>query len=71
MSRRTRLSAAGLLTGLLAWLTTGCGGLNTSHSVSPASFFLPGLLRAVPEARPDVPPTNSVALSAAFPVRWN
>jgi hypothetical protein len=27
----------------LAALGIGCGGLNASHSVSPASFFLPGL----------------------------
>jgi len=26
-------------------LGTGCGGINASGSVSPASFFLPGLLR--------------------------
>jgi hypothetical protein len=31
----------------------GCGGINTSQSVSPASFFLPGLLKA------DPPQTNA------------
>jgi hypothetical protein len=31
----------------------GCSGINTSHSVSPASFFLPGLLQA------DPPPASS------------
>jgi hypothetical protein len=36
-------------------LTTGCGGLNASHSVSPASFFLPGLLKAEPkQPLPDI-----------------
>jgi hypothetical protein len=29
-------------------LLAGCGGLSASHSVSPASFFLPGLLKAEP-----------------------
>jgi len=28
----------------------GCGGINASQSVSPASFFLPGLLKAEPPA---------------------
>jgi hypothetical protein len=31
---------------------TGCGGLSASKSISPASFFLPGLLKADPQ------PTN-------------
>jgi hypothetical protein len=30
-------------------LLAGCGGINASPSVSPASFFLPGLLKAEPE----------------------
>ncbi|HWY77359.1 MAG TPA: hypothetical protein VN281_17185 [Verrucomicrobiae bacterium] len=29
-------------------LITGCGGFSGSHSVSPASFFLPGILKAEP-----------------------
>lgn len=35
------LLAAGLL-------GTGCGGFTASPSVSPASFFLPGLVHAAP-----------------------
>jgi hypothetical protein len=34
-------------------LCAGCSGINSSHSVSPASFFLPGLLKADPP--PDQP----------------
>ena len=34
---------------------TGCGGINASQSVSPASFFLPGILKA------DLPSTNAPA----------
>ena len=37
----------------LALCGTGCGGINASQSVSPASFFLPGLLKA------DLPATNA------------
>ncbi len=37
----------------VALLGAGCGGINASQSVSPASFFLPGLLKACP------PCTNS------------
>jgi hypothetical protein len=33
----------------------GCGGLNASHSISPASFFLPGLLKADPPKPPPEP----------------
>jgi hypothetical protein len=37
----------------------GCGGLRGSYSVSPASFFLPGLLKADPppaDQDRDLPP---------------
>ena len=43
----------------LALCSTGCGGINASQSVSPASFFLPGLMKAgspstnAPAALPD------------------
>ncbi len=46
---------AGLLSALSLFVA-GCGGLSASHSVSPASFFLPGLLQADPPAQhPDQP----------------
>lgn len=32
-------------------LVSGCSGVNASHSVSPASFFLPGLLK-IERAKP-------------------
>jgi hypothetical protein len=32
----------------LLLLVAGCSGINASHSISPASFFLPGLLKADP-----------------------
>ncbi len=44
-------------------LCVGCGGLSGSHSVSPGSFFMPGLLKADPNpAPPDatVPETGPV-----------
>lgn len=38
----------------LPLLGAGCSGVNASQSVSPASFFLPGLLQAdPPRAHPD------------------
>jgi hypothetical protein len=40
-----------------ALCSTGCGGINASQTVSPASFFLPGLLKA------DLPSTNAPAAS--------
>ncbi|HKI69578.1 MAG TPA: hypothetical protein VKA67_08320 [Verrucomicrobiae bacterium] len=39
----TWIACAGLLL-----LVSGCSGINTTHSVSPASFFLPGLMQANP-----------------------
>jgi hypothetical protein len=47
------LGLATLLTLVLA--STGCSGINASQSVSPASFFLPGLLK-------NDAPTNAPAL---------
>ncbi|HTV61919.1 MAG TPA: hypothetical protein VMH30_05040 [Verrucomicrobiae bacterium] len=43
----------------LIFFGAGCGGLNSGASVSPASFFLPGLLRNdtttnAPAASPDL-----------------
>jgi hypothetical protein len=35
---------------VFALVLTGCSGINTGTSVSPASFFLPGILKADPPA---------------------
>jgi len=32
----------------LSLFAVGCGGITASHTISPASFFLPGLLKADP-----------------------
>jgi hypothetical protein len=34
-----------VLLAALPLAVAGCSGINASHSVSPASFFLPGLLK--------------------------
>ena len=50
---------------MLAFLTlfgAGCSGINAGTTVSPASFFLPGLLKADPPAATNAP----VAVSAPF-----
>jgi hypothetical protein len=44
----------------LALFSAGCGGINASKSVSPASFFLPGLMKADPPVATNAP----VAVSA-------
>ncbi len=46
--------AAGFAGLLLVLGCTGCGGINTQGTVSPATFLLPGLLRAEPESPPSV-----------------
>jgi hypothetical protein len=50
---------------MLVFLTlagTGCSGINAGTSVSPATFFLPGLMKVDPPAAADAP----VAMSAPF-----
>ena len=50
---------------MLVFLTlfaAGCSGINAGTSVSPASFFLPGLMKADPPAATNAP----VAVSARF-----
>jgi len=39
----------------LMLLLTGCGGISASPSISPASFFLPGLMKAAPPAPEPLP----------------
>jgi hypothetical protein len=48
-------------------LGAGCSGINTSHSVSPASFFLPGLLKVdpVPQTEPLLPGEQPLTFPAA------
>jgi hypothetical protein len=43
-------------------VSTGCSGINASGSVSPATFFLPGLMKAEPPAASNAP----LAVSAPF-----
>ena len=44
-----------VLLAALGFLGAGCGGINASQSVSPASFFLPGLLKADPPVATNAP----------------
>jgi hypothetical protein len=53
------------LVALLLALGAGCGGIRASHSISPASFFLPGLGKAEP-ATPD-PIQNSIQTTDQIP----
>ena len=44
---RLNWKVAGMFLALL-FLGAGCGGLHVSKSISPATFLLPGLLKADP-----------------------
>jgi hypothetical protein len=48
---------------LAALVAGGCGGFQGSHSVSPASLFLPGLIRY--DQKPDAPHPAPVQPPAA------
>lgn len=63
MNRKHTHIGLPLLLGGIALLATGCSGINASHSVSPASFFLPGLLQADPP-----PPEKESAPAPEKPV---
>ncbi len=46
-----------------AVLGSGCGGIQGSHSVSPASFFLPGLIQNDEAPPPDPKGDHPAAVS--------
>ena len=56
---------------LSVWILvgTGCTGINASHSVSPASFFLPGLIQVEPTepASPTDPDVKPVLVAVHLP----
>ena len=52
--KRYRVQIIGAVLAGAGIVSTGCGGVQGSHSVSPASFFLPGLIQhEVTVPRPD------------------
>jgi hypothetical protein len=46
---------------LLTLSNAGCSGINAGGSISPASFFLPGLMKADPPPSGDAPVYASVS----------
>jgi hypothetical protein len=49
----------------LALASAGCSGINSSQSVSPASFFLPGLLKNdCPTNAPTLIPASSSEIAS-------
>ena len=66
-ARSVRLAAAAACLAV-AVLSTGCGGVNATGSVSPATFFLPGLMKAAPvKPAPGAPPRPEHASAPATP----
>ena len=68
LMKSARPSRLGIAAGLvaLALLASGCGGVNATGSVSPATFFLPGLMKITP-ARP-APGAPALPEQASMPV---
>jgi len=56
---------------MLILLGAGCSGINASRSVSPATFLLPGFMKADPPRRPDnsVEPGTPVAIAQLSPIQ--
>jgi len=55
---------------ILAILVGGCSGINSSHSISPATFLLPGLLKADPgpvDSTAPLPEVETALQVAAVP----
>ncbi|MBX3731150.1 MAG: hypothetical protein KF791_01000 [Verrucomicrobiae bacterium] len=52
--KKPRLVLTAFLSGLLV-VAAGCGGIRGSHSVSPASFLIPGLDVHAPRPVPSLP----------------
>ena len=50
----------------LVLTSAGCSGINSSQSISPASFFLPGLLKNdAPTNAPALTPVSSSEIASA------
>jgi|GEM_PF-341302 len=49
LGRRLTLVAGAIAAGLML---CGCGGVNATGSVSPATFLLPGIMYRTPEVKP-------------------
>jgi len=63
-----RLLALPGLVVAVALVTSGCGGISASRSVSPATFFLPGLMdNTIQQPAPGTPtPPTPAAAEAEF-----
>jgi hypothetical protein len=55
---KRKLCLTVLLGCFAAGALAGCGGFSGTHSISPATFFLPGLVQNTP-AQPEQSPTIS------------
>jgi hypothetical protein len=58
-----RLITSAVLLGWIAVTAVGCSGINTSYGISPASFFLPGLMQNAPPEPSPFDVTTNVAPS--------
>jgi hypothetical protein len=68
LNRKTAFLAA-LLFGAVM-LGTGCSGINASHSVSPATFLIPGFFGQTPAAPAPAPdPAVPVSIVQPAPVQ--
>lgn len=68
--KRLRDRAVPALLVLVAVASTGCGGVSGSRSVSPSSFFVPGLMRndtPAPTAPGQATPTHSKPAESTLP----
>ncbi|MCC7373302.1 MAG: hypothetical protein IT581_01510 [Verrucomicrobiales bacterium] len=65
--KRYRLARTLLALAAVGALVSGCGGVRGSHSVSPASFFMPGLMQNESPRPLPANPESTVSPSDASP----
>jgi hypothetical protein len=66
-----RIFRRSLCVPMLIFLGTGCSGINASKNVSPATFLIPGFMKADPPRRPDdsVQPGTLVEIAQLSPIQ--
>jgi hypothetical protein len=67
LMKNSRNYARALLGLMIVTLVTGCGGLMGTHTISPATFFLPGIVQTPPPGPESIVLPQQAALPPTAP----